>query len=82
MEGKTIPEISDAAEAYVTVRDERMLMTEEEVTKRNTLIEVMRKHTLLFYRDPEADLEVVITEGDAKVKVSKAAAEKAEKDAA
>ena len=64
---KKIKEIEIAAGDYVSIRDKRMALTEKEVLARQTLVELMRKHGLTNYRYDEE--EVVLIEGEFKVKV-------------
>lgn len=73
-EGKSIKEIDDAAEHYVEQRDKRMKLTEKEVEAKKSLADVMAKHKLAIYRDDSASppLVVMLTEGDAKIKVTRA----------
>jgi len=67
LEDPSIPELDKAAEAYVAVRDERMELTKEEVTKRDTVQRLMIEHGLTSYR---FDSKVVsIVPGVDKVKV-------------
>lgn len=72
MERQTIQEVNDAAEAYVDARDERMALTEKEVTAKDALIRAMQKHELTVYRDETASppLVVTIVEGKVNVKVA------------
>jgi len=71
--GAAIKEIDRAAEAYVSVRDERMGLTKKEVEARDALMAAMDKYKKTEYRDDDAvpPLYVEITEGETKVKVSK-----------
>ena len=72
-ERETIKEVNDAAESYVTERDKRMKMTEKEVSAKEKLVEVMKKHELSIYKDDEADppLIVTLTPGKDVVKVTR-----------
>jgi hypothetical protein len=72
MERKEIPEVNDAAEAYVEARDKRMALTEKEVEAKDALLTVMTKHKLQVYKDESASPPLVVTvlQGEAKVKVS------------
>lgn len=70
-----------AAEAYVEVRDERMELTEEEGKLNAALVEVMKKHGLDRYRDPDSDVLVTLEQGATKAKVKKVKA-KDEEEAA
>lgn len=81
-EGPRIPELDQAAEAYVDVRNERMGLTEREVAARSGLVATMRKHGQTVYRvDGEEPLIVTLLEGEAKVQVRKEKAKRAEEDA-
>lgn len=68
------PEIDSAAEAYVEQRDKRMKLTEKEVTAKEALIAVMKKHKLEVYRDDSVSPPLVVTlvPGKDKVKVTEA----------
>jgi len=44
-----VEEIEDAAEYYVEVRNNRMRLTEQEVTARDALASVLRKHRRTTY---------------------------------
>ncbi len=72
---KRIKEIDAAAISYLQLRNERMLMLEEEVTAKQALLAVMQKHSLEEYRIPDSDQEVLRTHGDEGVKVRKRRAE-------
>ncbi|MEW6212722.1 MAG: hypothetical protein AB1631_30635 [Acidobacteriota bacterium] len=67
---RRIPAIHNAAEKYVTARDERMALTEKEVETKKHLREVMRKYDLTHYQ--YEDLEVTIEVAEEKIKVKKA----------
>lgn len=43
-EAASIPEVEDAAEKYVVIRDKRMRLTEAEVTAKTNLIQVLLQH--------------------------------------
>jgi len=82
-ERKTIGEIDAAAEAYVSARDERMKLTEQEVASRDALIQVMKKHKVDVYRaDASPPLVVTLIPGEDKVKVTRADDDEAQEDAA
>lgn len=74
MERKTIKELDDAGEAYKEVRDERIACTEKEVTAKQGLIAVMKKHKVQVYKDMEATPPLVFTlqPGKDNVKVTEA----------
>ena len=71
-----VPEINAAAEEYLSVRDRRMKLTEQEVITKATLRELMHSHGLQRY--PFSDYVVVITPGEEKLKVKVAADENGE----
>jgi hypothetical protein len=73
-ERKAIAEIDSAAEAYIEVRDERMVLTKQEVEKKGELMDAMRKHKLDTYCDENAvpALLVTLVPGEDKVKVRRA----------
>lgn len=88
MEAPSIPEIDEAAEKYVRVRDRRMKLTTEEVTLRETLIETVKQHIKdltangdgeLHYRYGD-DMEVILKPGKEKVKVRHASADSEEEE--
>lgn len=70
-ERKVHKDITKAAETYVEARDERMELLETEVDRKAKLVKVMLKHDEIEYIDEDAELKVVLTEGETKVKVSK-----------
>lgn len=49
VEVKRIAAIDKAADEYTDIRDKRMTLTEEEVAKRQTVINLMQKHGLTKY---------------------------------
>lgn len=73
VEAPSIPEIDDAADSYVALRDKRMALTEKEIDARAVLIAAMDKHKLTSYR---YDDNVVTVEPSEKVHVKKAKEEK------
>lgn len=64
---KRIKAIDVAADKYVEIRDTRMEWTEKECKARDNLVAKMKEHGLSMYR--YGDHEVVLKEGDPKVKV-------------
>jgi hypothetical protein len=60
--------------AYIEVRDERMVLTKQEVEKKGELMDAMRKHKLDTYCDENAvpALLVTLVAGEDKVKVRRA----------
>lgn len=70
---ESIPEIEQAAEEYVAIRDKRMVLTEDEVEARTRLIAKMKDHKLDFYK---FDGQIVtVLHGEDKVKVKKSEVE-------
>ena len=63
-----IPELTQAAENYVAVRDERMKLTKEEVAKRTVVVDLMKSNSLTSYQDNANELTIVL-ETKTKVKV-------------
>lgn len=82
VEAPSIPEIEEAADKYVQVRDKRMKLTEQEIAARTTLIQTLHAHQdelepsgedgKLWYR---YDDQVITLEHQDKVKVRTAHAE-------
>lgn len=68
-EPPSIPELDRAAESYVSLRDKRMNLTEDEVEAKTKLLEVMKDHKLEQYK--VNGYTVIVTHGDDKVKVKK-----------
>lgn len=82
-----IPEIDDAATAYVAVRDKRMAMTEKECAAKLNLVEVCLAHEKELSKDGDGnrvyrfdDLIVLVTPGKTKVKVKTAIDDPDEED--
>lgn len=76
MEAPSIPEIEQAAEAYVKARDSRMRLTEKEITAKTNLIQVVLEHESELSSGPDGekvyryDEEIVILKpGKRNVKV-------------
>jgi hypothetical protein len=67
------PEVEDAAETYVAVRDERMDLALKEREAKKELIAVMQRHgvTTYKYRDGEGAPRTVVAETKVNAKVSK-----------
>lgn len=65
------PDITDAAERYREVRDERMALTEAEGETKKKLHDLMKKHSLTVYVDEDAELRVDVVTVDETVKVGK-----------
>ncbi len=65
MEPPSIPEIDEAAEAFVDARDKRMRLGSKEAEKKEILEAAMKKHGLDRY---EYDGKEVVFEGNLKVR--------------
>ncbi|HEY1956728.1 MAG TPA: hypothetical protein VGH28_14005 [Polyangiaceae bacterium] len=70
-------DISDAAEAYVDVRDKRMELSAEEHEAKSLLHQRMQKHGLKVYDDRDLELRVTIEVTEETVKVKKLPADAA-----
>lgn len=75
-ERPVIKEIEEAAEAYVSVRDKRMTLTEKEIVAKTNLIQVVQKHAKELTPDGDGkrvyrydDLKVILEPGKPNVKV-------------
>lgn len=68
MEPARIEAIEKAAEAYADIRNERMELTETEVKRKQTLIDVMKKHQQKLYRFDDHEVELVPGEDSVKVR--------------
>ncbi len=68
MEDEVFPEVTEAAEKYVKVRDERMALTKKEVDLRDSLGALMEEHKLEEYHDDELTVTLT-TNKKVKVKV-------------
>ena len=78
-EPKTHPDIVNAAEAYVEVRDERCELSKRESERAGVLLGAMKKHGLSHYvLDDGARVEIV--PGADKVKVRKPKDESGDED--
>lgn len=86
-EAPSIPEVEDAAEAYVKARDSRMRLTEKEVAAKINLTQVLLAHeaelapgengTKTYRYDDEI---VILSSGKRNVKVKTAHDDDAEED--
>lgn len=63
-------ELSDLAEHYVEVRDERMVLTKKEIERRDLLGLKLKERGLTSYTDPETGM-VVTLDVTEKVKVKR-----------
>lgn len=71
---KDIPEIDDAANGYVAIRDKRIKLTEQEGEAKAQLLALMQSHGLVDYRYTDGDEEprlVSVINPDITVKVKK-----------
>lgn len=74
---KKIPAVEKAADKYVEIRDKRMAMTEQEVTARAGLIEMMHEHKLTVYTYDDYKITMEPRE---KIKVRTVAPEPVDED--
>lgn len=67
------PEVEEAAETYVTYRDERMDLAVKEREAKKALVDTMARHgvTSYKYRDGEGTPRTVVAETKVNAKVSK-----------
>lgn len=70
-----VPAVEKAADRYVEVRNKRMALTEQEVTARAGLIEMMRENKLTVYTYDDYRISM---ESKEKVKVKTVAPEEPE----
>lgn len=87
MERPKIPEIEEAAEKYVKVRDRRMKLTEEEIVAKANLLTAVEAHAKELPYDGENnrlyrfdDLLVILKPGKPNVKVKHASEDEDEED--
>jgi hypothetical protein len=78
-ERKSIPQIDEAAQAYVAARDKRMALTDKEVAAKTNLIQVVLAFEKELEKGPDGvktyrfdDELVLLIPGKAKVKVKAA----------
>jgi hypothetical protein len=69
-ERKTIPAIREAAEQYITIRDERAELAAAEVEANDILVGLMVDHEIIEYIDEDAEFRVVIRGTKTRAKVS------------
>jgi hypothetical protein len=62
------PELTELAEKYVGLRDQRMAVLKKEVEKKNDLITMMQALKLDEYHDEEANLTITL-KNEVKIKV-------------
>lgn len=66
------PDIDEAEEAYVEIRDARQELTPREVAAKAELLALMKKHNLLVYKTPSgATVRVVVESETVKVENAK-----------
>lgn len=53
IERESIPEITEAAEEYVKVRDRRIKALTQELEKKEALLPLMKEHKKTAYRDDD-----------------------------
>ena len=71
MEDSEIEELEDAAKEYANIRDDRMNLTREESSLKETLLELMKKNKKEIYRHDGVKVKVVHEEETIKVKILK-----------
>jgi hypothetical protein len=83
----TIPEIEEAAQAYVSARDKRMALTDREVAAKLNLITVVQAHEKELEKGPDGtktyrydDELVILKPGKVKVIVKAADSEDEDED--
>jgi hypothetical protein len=81
METRAIAALEDLAAAYADLRDRRQALTEEEVTVKQRILALMKKHAKEFYRRDGIEIRLVPSAEDVKVKVTKATEEDPEEEA-
>src|SRR5215467_146131 len=67
-----IPELDNAAHDYAALRDERMALTEQEVTLKATVLKLMHKHGKTVYQHGAVTITLVPEDKTVKVKVRRA----------
>lgn len=68
---KRIKAVSDAAEQYADIRDERMELTRKEAEAQDELLGIMTKKEIDHYVDEDLGLEVSIVAEKLKAKVKR-----------
>jgi hypothetical protein len=71
MEDAEIEALEDAAKEYANVRDDRMNLTREESSLKETLLELMKKHKKEVYRHDGVEVKIVHEEETVRVKILK-----------
>jgi hypothetical protein len=75
---RRIKAIDTAADVYVAARDARMTALQEEIKRRDRLLELMQDHKLTTYRFDDEEVEVL--PGKTKVKVRRISEDGADKE--
>ena len=78
LEDHAIKELEAVAAEYAEIRDQRMELTKEESTLKQTAIRAMRKHNKTIYRHGGITIQLVDGEVDVKVKIKKPKADEDE----
>lgn len=68
MEDRKLPELHSAAEEYVSIRDHRMQLTEEEVEAKANVLQLMLKHDKTVYVCEDIEIKRVHEEETIKVR--------------
>jgi hypothetical protein len=67
-ERKHHKDVSEAADDYVAVRDERMALARREIETRAVLMDRMKRHKITRYVDDDFEIEIVSVDEKLKVK--------------
>src|SRR5665213_350459 len=68
MEDRKLPELHSAAEEYVSIRDHRMQLTEEEVEAKGLVLQLMKKFDKQVYVCEDIEIKRVHEDETIKVK--------------
>lgn len=71
MEDTALKDLEKQARAYVDVRDERMELSRQESTLKESLLNLMKKHKKTVYRHADLEIRIVPVEETVKVKILK-----------
>lgn len=77
-EGPEIEELEEAAFKYAEIRDQRMELTQREVSAKQTVLALMKKHKKNDYNHAGVEIEVVLEVETVKVRIKKEKEEDAE----
>jgi len=69
MEDAAIDELENVARDYVSVRDRRMALTEQEVDANALVLSMMKKHGKEVYRRDGIEIQIVAKDEKARVKI-------------